>query len=116
MVEIKCGFNDTPDNKGCELLVAYGPTLSVDIGFDPNHDPTANPRGIPVPRIRNVHALVDSGATECCIDSLLATQLNLPLVNRRQISGAHGQKETNVYLAQVHIPALAITMNGAFCG
>lgn len=116
MVEIKCGFDDSANHKGCELLVTFGPTLLVDIGFDPNHDPVANPTNIPVPGIRGVQALVDSGATECCIDSLLAVQLNLPLVNRRQISGVHGQKETNVYLAQVRVPSLGITMNGAFCG
>lgn len=116
MVETKCGFNDTPEKQGRELLVLFGPTLRVDIGFDPNHDPAANPQGVPVPGIKGVQALVDSGATECCIDSLLATQLNLPLVNRRQISGVHGQKETNVYLAQVHVPSLKMTMNGAFCG
>ena len=116
MVEIKCGFNDSPNFQGCDLLVNYGPTLSVDIGFDPTHDPVANPTGIPVPGIKGVHALVDSGAGECCIDSLLAVQLNLPLVNRRQISGVQGKSEANVYLAQVHVPALGVTINGAFCG
>jgi predicted aspartyl protease len=98
------------------LLVAHGPTLFVDIGFDPNHDPVANPRGVPVPGITGVQALVDTGATECCIDSLLAVQLNLPLVNRRQIAGVHGSHLANVYLAQVHVPILGMTMNGAFSG
>src|ERR1700690_2518307 len=98
MAEIKCGFNDGPQTKGFELLMLFGPTVLVDIGFDPNHDPAVRPKTIPVPGITGVQALVDSGATECCIDSLLAAQLKLPLVNRRQISGVHGQKEVNVYL------------------
>jgi len=38
-------------------------------------DPIANPEGIPVPGITSVHAFVDTGATECCIDALLAAQL-----------------------------------------
>jgi hypothetical protein len=92
MAEIKCGFGDSKDAKGHDLLVTFGPTLLVDIGFDPNHDPIGNPSNIPIPGITGVHALVDSGATECCIDSLLAVQLNLPLVNRRQISGVHARK------------------------
>ena len=91
MVEAKCGFNNSPNAPGCDLLVSLGPTLLVNIGFDPNHDPVANPRGIPVPGITGVQALVDTGATECCIDSLLATELNLPIVDRRQIAGSAWQ-------------------------
>ena len=116
MVEAKCGFNDLPDISGSEILVNLGPTLLVDVGFDPSHDPVANPHGVPLPGIKGAHALVDTGATECCIDSLLAVQLNLPLVNRRQISGVHGSHLANVYLAQVHVPSLGMTMNGAFSG
>jgi predicted aspartyl protease len=114
MVELKCGFNNGPAGLGCDLLVNLGPTLLVNIGFDPNHNPaTIVP---PVPGITDVHALVDTGATECCIDALLAVQLKLSLVNRRQISGVSGVHLANVYLAQVHVPMLGVTMNGAFSG
>jgi predicted aspartyl protease len=116
MVETKCGFDSGPAGAGCDLLVSLGPTLRVNIGFDPNHDPIANPHGVPIPGITDVNALVDTGASECCIDSLLAAQLNLPLVNRRQISGVHGAHTANVYLAQVHVPTLGFTMNGLFAG
>src|ERR1700722_15263570 len=116
MVELKCGFNNGPSGLGCDLLVNFGPTLMGDIGFDPKHDPAANPFGIPVPGITQVHALVDTGATECCIDSMLAAQLKLPIVDRRQISGIAGSHLANVYLAQVHVPILKVTMNGAFSG
>lgn len=102
--------------QGYDLLVAHGPTILVDIGFDPKHDPMANPTGIPVPGIKSVQALVDTGATECCIDALLAAQLNLPLVNKRQISGVHGSHMANVYLANVHVPTLGVTINGLFAG
>lgn len=115
MVDVKCGFNDGPVGKGSDLLVNLGPTLLVNIGFDPGHDVT-NPSAVPVPGIQNTQALVDTGASECCIDSLLAVQLNLPLINRRPVSGVHGAHLTNVYLAQVHVPLLGVTMNGAFAG
>jgi len=118
VVEAKCGFDDSPNNSGSgsQFLVSLGQTLLVDVGFDPNHDPVASPHGVPVSGIKGVHALVDTGATECCIDSLLAAQLNLPLVDRRQISGVHGSHMANVYLAQVYVPSLRMTMNGAFSG
>src|SRR5205823_6239775 len=60
--------------------------------------------------------LVDTGASESCIDSLLAAQLNLPIVDRRPTSGAHGSLEVNMHLAQVRIPALNFTIYGAFAG
>ncbi|HKV43592.1 MAG TPA: retroviral-like aspartic protease family protein [bacterium] len=71
---------------------------------------------VPVPGLRDVQALVDTGASECCIDSLLATQLNLPVVDRRKVSGAHGAQEVNMHLAQVHVPTLSFTMYGVFAG
>lgn len=116
MAEIKCGFDDGPGGSGSDLLVFLGPTLFVDVGFDPDHDPIANPHSIPTPGIAGVQALVDTGASECCIDSLLAVQLKLPLVNRRRVAGVHGSHTANVYLAQVHVPMLGVTMNGAFTG
>ena len=87
MPETKCGFETIPGGaSGSDLLVAYGPTLKVDIGFDPAYS-HKNIGQIPIPGLRGISALVDTGATESCIDSRLASQLNLPIVDRRQISG-----------------------------
>ena len=61
-----------------------------------------------------MRALVDTGATESCIDSLLAAQLNLPIVDRRQIGGVGGAQLVNVHLAQVYVPTLSQTIYGAF--
>jgi predicted aspartyl protease len=89
--------------------------LIVNIGFDPNYQPPPSPTP-PVPGIAGIHALVDTGATESCIDSQLAAQLNLPIVDRRKVSGVHGAEDVNVHLAQVYIPSLRFTIYGAFCG
>ena len=112
----KCGFASTPDGQPAhELLVTWGPTIVVDIGFDPNHD-SNTAKVPPVPGTTGLHALVDTGATESCIDSQLAAQLNLPIVDKRAVSGVHGKHEVNMHLAQVHIPALNATINGVFAG
>jgi predicted aspartyl protease len=116
MPATKCGFNDIPGGAtGADNLVQRGPTLLVDIGFDPNYifGPSAP---LPVPGKTKLAALVDTGATECCIDSLLAAQLNLPIVDRRVTAGAHGAREVNVHLAQVFVPSLNFTIYGAFAG
>ena len=117
MPQVSCGFDSTPEgSSGRDLLVSLGPTLAVNIGFDPNYDPTTIPRIIPMPGITGVHALVDTGAMVSCIDNLLAAQLNLPVVDRRPVSGIHGSQDANMYLAQIHVPSLGCTIYGQFVG
>ena len=61
MVE-ECGFTDIPGGAtGKILLVANGPSILVDAGFDSNWDPSSNQA--PTPGIRGVKALIDTGAT-----------------------------------------------------
>jgi predicted aspartyl protease len=116
MAEIKCGFDSTETSSGSALLVNYGPTLFVDIGFDKMYKSDAVPAMVPVPAITNVEALVDTGASTSCIDVLLATELGLPIVDKQAISGAGGQHMANVYLAQIHVPQLNFTIYGTFAG
>jgi predicted aspartyl protease len=116
MPETRCGFNDIPGGaSGCDLLVSMGPTLFVDIGFDANYRYVIGGPA-PIPGMKRLEALVDTGATECCIDSLTAAQLNLPIVDRRRIGGVGGAQEVNIHLAQVHVPLLAFTIFGQFAG
>lgn len=119
MAEIHCGFVDDPKLgvSGSKLLVLYGPTIQVDIGFDPDFRPdptkTLDP---PKPGVTGQHALIDSGASDSCIDSLLAAQLKLPIVDRQRVSGVHGSGEVNIHLAQIAIPALGNLTYGRFAG
>ena len=111
----KCGFKSAPGTPtGQELLTIYGPTLFVNIGFDPAYKTTQT--AAPIPGIEKVEALVDTGASESCIDALLAAQLKLPVIDRRKIAGVGGEQEVNLYLAQVRIPSLDSTIYGAFAG
>ena len=92
-----------------------GPTLFVDIGFDSAFDPATFAHR-PLLAETKLWALVDTGATECCIDSDLAAKLQLPIVDRRQVGGVSGLKEVNMHLAHIHVPSLSFTMYGAFAG
>ena len=58
--------------------------------------------------------MVDSGAFECCIDSSLATQLGLPIVEKDTIVGVYGYFEVPFHLAQIFIPELSWTIYGNF--
>jgi hypothetical protein len=114
MPSIECGFADGPgDVLGCDLLVRNGPTLQVKIGFDPAYKPSAVDPPPTLPVI-DLPALVDTGASDSCIDNLLAAQLKLPVVDRQPIAGVHGSREVNVHLAHIHVPSLQVTLYGTF--
>ena len=93
-------------------LVEQGPTLLVQVGFDAAFQPGWSV-GPTLPEDR-LQALVDTGATESCIDSHLINLLQLPIVDRREIAGVHGSLAVNVCLAQIYIPDLRFTVYGRF--
>lgn len=115
MRETDCGFSNADGINGADLLATWGPTLQVNIGFDKDWkvEDTLN---APQAGIKLVDALVDTGAGESCIDDLLASQLNLPVIDKRFIAGSAGQHEAKIYLAQIHVPSLSYTIYGAFAG
>ena len=110
MPQTKCGFSTGNGVSGQEALVAHGPTLFVDIGFDPQYKSGA----VPKLAANQLWALVDTGASESCVDASLAKQLALPVVDRRPVSGISGKHEVDVCLAHIHIPLLGFTIYGAF--
>jgi predicted aspartyl protease len=115
--QTKCGFDDQPGVPGVDALEFHGPTLYVDIGFDPAYVIGPASTGTkPQLAATQLWALVDTGAGECCIDTDLAKKLALPVVDRRKIAGAGGLKEVDVYMAHIHVPSLQFTMYGVFAG
>ena len=114
MPEAKCGFEAAPDGtSGADLLVVYGPTLYVNIGFDSNWKPVA---GAPNLGDATVEALVDTGATVSCIDDNLAKHLKLPVIDQRPLGGVCGELMATMYLAQIYVPSLDRTIYGDFAG
>lgn len=109
MPSVECGFG-VPD--GQRALVVVGPTLHVEIGFDPTYRPSRRPALPSTPLI----ALVDTGASESCIDNDLAVRLELPVVDRCWVGGVQGRFQTNLYLAQIFVPPLDVTAYGRFAG
>ena len=108
MPTVNCGFSDHYE------LVVHGPTIAVTIGFDPDYQPGAGIRPNLSPD--RYPALVDTGATESCIDAELAATLNLPIMDRDEIGGIGGLTEVNLYLAQIYLPELRFTIYGGFAG
>lgn len=116
MAKTTCGFNDIPGGaSGREMLISYGPTLIVNVGFDPTYK-VENGATIPAPGVTDIHALVDTGATVSCIDNLLAAQLALPVVDKGMVAGSAGGHQVNMHLGQVYIPTLNWVIYGLFAG
>ena len=109
----KCGFVDSPGRygTGSSHLVHLGPTIHVQVGFDDSFVPGVNNPSLP-PTL--IPALVDTGATESCIDSELAISLDLPFVGVEYFGGIDGSSAKNMSLAQIHIPSLRFSIYGKF--
>lgn len=108
-MQIECGKPGDPVG-----LIKFGPTVAVHIGLDPKYKPGENiTPNLPE---QHLHALVDTGALESCIDSGIARSLNLPVMDRKEIAGVLGLGEVDVYLAQIYIPALKYIIYGEFAG
>ena len=114
MPTASAGFDDGGGVRGRDALAQRGPTLLVLGGFDASFRLDSDQ----VPRLAEaqVQALVDTGAIGTCIDSALAAQLGLPVVNRTYIAGVGGVIEVNVHLAQIYVPSLDRIHIGTFPG
>jgi predicted aspartyl protease len=109
---------------GRDLLIQHGPTAWVEIGFNPDlfhADVAVVQRAIATVQAQPVSnqlvgALIDTGATESCIDEELAQELQLPLIDRQDGSGIGGTDQFNVYLGHIRIAALRFVQYGRFMG
>lgn len=107
-----CGFRDTPNASGDQLLVQYGPTVPVLVGFDPLF--RASTGLAPILPSNRIPAVVDTGATISCIDTDRVKTLNLPFVGMRDFGGIAGSSERSMHLAQITIPDLGFYIYGEF--
>ena len=107
----ECGFQGSPGVSTLKLI-QYGPTLSVQVGFDPSFTIArgSQPHLPGPPRL----AVVDTGATISCIDTELALSLRLPLVGTQRFGGIDGLSDRPMHLAQIVVPDLNYTIYGGF--
>lgn len=109
MVRIECGFPEAPSE-----LVETGATIPVLVGTLPIlADEQAVPGGL---REFPCIALIDTGTNHCCIDEMLASALDLPIIGNERVGGVHGVENVNVYLARIKVTGVNIVMEGRFSG
>lgn len=85
------------------MMVLVG--LSYDTFPDPHLDTMTPP----------LYALIDTGASQTCVDKTLAIQLELPIRGKPfSIAGISGPETVNMHLGQIYMPALGETLSGLF--
>lgn len=109
---IEAGVPNSDGKLDPNQLTLLGPSIRVSIG----HFRVGDAANTLPKEDEFAVALVDTGATESCIDISLAQKLELPIVDKITISGAGGAKSHDVYMAQIHIPDLKFTQYGKFAG
>ena len=109
---IEAGASNSDGKLDPNQLILVGPSIRVSIG----HFRTDDAADTLPKEDEFAVALVDTGATESCIDISLAQKLELPIVDKMIISGAGGANSHGVYMAQIHIPDLQFTQYGKFAG
>jgi len=108
---LEAGWVDTQTQRGSpQLLQIHGPTADVTVGWIIENEEDD------VPDVEPAKALIDTGASESCIDENLAIKLQLPVVDVISIAGAGGAQDHNVYAAEVNITALNFMQFGRFSG
>lgn len=102
MLSLQAGFKTGRETEGpADLLVRFGPTLRVDIGMRSRSAP-GEPPDLPM---KNVKALIDTGAGGDCIDDDLARTLGLQISDEGDISGVGGRHRAFIYTARLYIPS-----------
>ena len=101
MYQANCGFNNSNE------LFQNGPILPVDIcsGFEDNETLESG-----------IRALIDTGASNSCIDKTLAERLNLRAVDNSTMHGIQGSLSVRLYAAKIYVPILKHTHVGPFAG
>lgn len=107
---IEAGFKNQDGTTDFTRLLNFGPTIQVIVG------PHVVPADGGEPKTKMVHALVDTGAFACMIDSKLAEELGLIAVDKAPVSGVGGAKDHPVFMAGIVVPQLDINQFGRFLG
>ena len=114
-------FNVYPHNHPhgipADLLAAHGLLLSVEISVPQALASVLTSQRVPLPKPAVGAALVDTGASCCCVEETLLQGLELQPTSETNVSSPNGNRRQNVYFARLTfpgspIPALEIPMIG----
>ena len=95
-------------------LIQRGPAVQVSITVDPLIAAPIVQRGGTLPPPVTGLALIDTGASNTCIDEEAATDLQLPAIDVVNVSSAsHSSTQQNVYPIQIEVVGIPIKVSAA---
>lgn len=103
----------TPDGKIIQVapaiaLAMRGPVVQVTVTIEQNAGKVLLSQGKPVPTKTGL-ALIDTGASNTCIDEQAAKELQLPVIDVANMqSASHEKHSCNVYPVQIITPVVTL--------
>jgi predicted aspartyl protease len=91
-----------------DLLAAFGLLLEVEVAPPQALASLLTSQGKPLPQLVTGSALVDTGASCCCVEESLLQKLQLQPVNEVEVSSPNGNKKQNVYFVRLSFPGSPI--------
>ncbi len=104
----------TPDGKTVQVppaaaLLARGPVVQVSVTIEQNAGKGLIAQGKTLPAPLSGLALIDTGASNTCIDELAARELGLPIIDVASMQSAtHEKHPCNIYPIQIITPIVAL--------
>ena len=94
-----------PPHVGLHL---QGPVLQVSVTIEENFGKALLAQGNALPTPKTGFALIDTGATNTCIDEKAAQELGLPVIDVGVMRSANEEKPCNIYPVQFSLPRLVL--------
>ena len=110
------GQIQTPTGKTVQLppqaaLLQRGPVVHVSITAEESVSKALAQQGQTPPPPKTGWGLIDTGASNTCVDDQLAQDLRLPVIDVVTVSSAsHESTQQNVYPVQIAIPGLRLNL------
>jgi predicted aspartyl protease len=92
-------------------LQRQGPVVQVSITVEQNTGKGLTAQGKPIPAPQNGLALIDTGASNSCVDDEVAKKLGLPVIDQGfMISATHQKVPCNIYPVLIATPIVSLNV------
>jgi predicted aspartyl protease len=99
-----------------QVLQVRGPLIQVSVGVMPVLTKEMAQEGIAVPSPITGQALIDTGASNTCIDAEIAAKIGAPVIDKVTMhSASHASTEANIYPVHFDIIGLGVGRNVPRC-
>lgn len=99
-----------PNSSPADLLAAAGLLLSIEINIPQSLASVLTTQSIQLPKPVTGNALVDTGASSCCVEESCLIGLGLRPIRPVTVSGQNGPTVQNIYQARLSFPGTPIPM------